>query len=188
MAYRTCILNPEYHSGIGLVQIESALICHDARLNAFKLNSGYYFCVVLLLVNIQTVKRPLGYSFRMLGQAVKDSGTIFTIPFIKKRSDTLTRISLVTSFRSYTNVAWQVLIDGQACTSPRNIQTAQHQSDRGNTVTPGTLAGICKATRRGRIGKGRHTISILVKNRHRDDVLTGWNGSSMLEVQEILRP
>ena len=132
--------------------------------------------------------RPLGNNYKMFPSNRADNGVIYSIPLTKTRSDTLIRISLVTSFRAYKWALWRVLIDGQPCKSPRNIQSAQHQSDRGDTVTPGTVAGVCKATRRGRIGKGKHTIAITIINKVRDDLITGWHGSSMLEAQEIVMP
>ena len=183
---RRCV----HHNKSGKFEVQSTfmiLILGAARTNMACIRTVLWY--FFFFTDMQASNgRPLGYNYKMFPSNRADNGVIYSIPFTKTRSDTLIRISLVTSFRAYKWALWRVLIDGQPCKSPRNIQSAQHQSDRGDTVTPGTVAGVCKATRRGRIGKGKHTIAITIINKVRDDLITGWHGSSMLEAQEIVMP
>jgi hypothetical protein len=70
---------------------------------------------------------------------------------------------------------WEVLIDGDPCTSPGAIYTDLHE-DGSNIHRTSPVAGFCTATAKGSIGAGSHTITV----RHqrpggRGQCYTGWD-------------
>ena len=144
----------------------------------------------------QCSRPSLGYKYKKISESGLRSGTLGSMTFIKRRDNTILRLSFATNMRVYYSKSasrWFLKIDGHECTDPGRVEVAMYQQHRNDLNMPSILKGVCTATTSGRIKKGQHTISIHIgrdrqNNNNLGSTYTGWHATSLLEVQEVCPP
>ena len=122
-----------------------------------------------------------------------DSAVVGSIQFNKKHRNTLLRLTYSANIGMRTKggtARWYFEIDGLECKLPTPIRFSyQKHIDDTWILIPSVLRGVCSATDSGHIGEGLHTIVVRVgqlDSRHSlGDVVSGWESTSTLEVEEI---
>ena len=84
---------------------------------------------------------------------------------------------------------WKILIDGQPCLRPAELDMMFYQGGGGRTHVPAVLSGYCTRLYTSVIGPGIHTISVKVEQVHgKADIYTGYDSTTTLEVREVCPP
>lgn len=110
-----------------------------------------------------------------------------TFTFNKVSGTSEIRVMWDTNLRVYSSshtVAcnWEILIDGQSCTSPSKLYVSMHTYKNDNNHIPVQMVGWCRG-----LARGPHTLTVMVGERESQaDCYTGWVTGDYFEVWEPL--
>ena len=122
-----------------------------------------------------------------------------TLEYEKFEEDTYVRVFYYDNLRVHGHTAhgrWNVMFCGPGgsncakCKDPGQIMNWRYSSHQHNwwmnDHTPGTAFGLCRASESGKIGKGKHSIRIMIDD-NRYDMYTGSGDYGSIMVDEVLR-
>ncbi|XP_065186675.1 uncharacterized protein LOC135817423 isoform X2 [Sycon ciliatum] len=139
-------------------------------------------------------RMSVGYKYQSLVRANDiDEGRIATLPFRKKHTSTVLKLSYSGAIRTWgsgTAARWYFKIDNRECVRPTKIDIAMYQGSGDNTHIPAVLTGICESTNSTgvNIAAGDHNITVhvgRVSGYGIGDPDSGWASTSILEIQEM---
>ena len=135
------------------------------------------------------------------GDDGRDAGYLShrTLEYEKFEEDTYVRVFYYDNLRVHGHTAhgrWNVMFCGPGgsscakCKDPGQIMNWRYSSHQHNwwmnDHTPGTAFGLCRASESGKIGKGKHSIRIMIDD-NRYDMYTGSGDYGSIMVDEVLR-
>ncbi|XP_065194667.1 uncharacterized protein LOC135825953 [Sycon ciliatum] len=139
--------------------------------------------------------RTLGYKYQSRHNLFdhKDRGQLASITFIKKRTDTVLKLSYSSNIRTRgarKYLRWFFKIDGKECRQPTPIDIGMRQDTNDNTHVPAVLTGICESIAKNgaSLSAGHHNITVHVGQLSTRPIADGhsqWHTTSILEVQEM---
>lgn len=109
----------------------------------------------------------------------------YTWTFNKKRTDTSIKVTWSDNVYCWPNSCYRrMLINGQECSSPRQLLWGHHVNNAGQEHKPVTMAAYCDKVGGNNIPAGNHVITFQSDSSNGDNYL-GWSQGTYITIDEV---